>query len=622
MRERICKISLFSAILACVATMPLDAAVKTKNSNRSYAGGYQQVNAMRQQQEYAANMAAEAAANLPVAVDDENLANAIANNEASAPSVSDLEACSMIYSTEPKGNVKWGVPESGSRQGQEPQCVAVVELKDANTNAVLATTTVAVDDSMKCNIDFFPEYSYNMTALANVTLPADNEPTMKDVEAAMNQEQKQNAGLKIAAGAIIAGVAGNLLAPKTAGKSDNKKSKINIPLGMGGTQLKDTAIGAVAGAGIMAASTYSGKVAGDTIKSTAVNAASGMIIGNMKAGMSGGQDILAITKCSVGEKGNEKEYDCVIGNFERYGADFQVDGKGIEVTSGDNKEDSDICGAKSSCDTNDDSKKPRYFISIKGTTLQKCCVCGSAANIYTCVSANKKLANMTVAGRKDDGTIQCSGNIGNTTIPMDLNKATHDSQYITAGTNLFIINQDTDNSKKFTLISDNANAGDNSYFALCGAKELSSTTMAYAVFENGLKNKMFGYEAKDWQDIIKDNQPTYYKRNSSGSVGEKIDFKSGEGDFKPSTRDAEDGGIVDLSNQARTKGTLVGTGVGGALGGFAGYQGAKSEVSERWTAAVREYNDSLSNFVCMSGRRWLSMYNSEVLIQSQNQQQQ
>lgn len=619
MRERICKISLFSAILACVATMPLDAAVKTKNSNRSYAGGYQQVNAMRQQQEYAANMAAEAAANLPVTVDDENLANAIANNEASAPSVSDLEACSMIYSTEPKGNVKWGVPESGSRQGQEPQCVAVVELKDANTNAVLATTTVAVDDSMKCNIDFFPEYSYNMTALANVTLPADNEPTMKDVEAAMNQEQKQNAGLKIAAGAIIAGVAGNLLAPKTAGKSDNKKSKINIPLGMGGTQLKDTAIGAVAGAGIMAASTYSGKVAGDTIKSTAVNAASGMIIGNMKAGMSGGQDILAITKCSVGEKGNEKEYDCVIGNFERYGKDFDVDSGDIEKKTGegDNK-DSDICG-KDSCNP----ETARYFISIKGTTLQKCCVCNGASDErYTCVSAHEKLANMTVAGRGDEAKIECHNNIGNTTIPMDLNKATHDSQYTEPDTNLFIIDRAGENSKTFTPITSGVRASENAYFALCGAKELSSTTMAYAVFENGLKNKMFGYEAKDWQDIIKDNQPTYYKRNSSGSVGEKIDFKQGEGDFKPSTRDAEDGGIVDLSNQARTKGTLVGTGVGGALGGFAGYQGAKSEVSERWTAAVREYNDSLSNFVCMSGRRWLSMYNSEVLIQSQNQQQQ
>ena len=69
-----------------------------------------------------------------------------------------------------------------------------------------------------------------------------------------------------------------------------------------------------------------------------------------------------------------------------------------------------------------------------------------------------------------------------------------------------------------------------------------------------------------------------------------------------------------MSNQARAKGTLVGTAAGGAIGGFAGYQGAQSEITNRWTAAVREYEDSLSNFVCMTGARYLSKYNDYVQI--------
>ena len=113
--------------------------------------------------------------------------------------------------------------------------------------------------------------------------------------------------MKIAAGAIIAGVAGNLLAKQDTSKTGDSK----IPLGTGKTQLLDTAVGAATGAGIMAVSSYTGKVAGDTIKSTAVNAASGMLIGNMMAGANGGDSVITTTKCSV----NGIEHDCVVGNY-------------------------------------------------------------------------------------------------------------------------------------------------------------------------------------------------------------------------------------------------------------------------------------------------------------------
>nr|MBQ0090912.1 hypothetical protein [Candidatus Enterousia merdequi] len=182
MRERICKLSLFSFILACVSTMPLEAVVKTKNSNRSYSSAYQQISALQYQQAMQDTEAAETAV-LPIEVSDKTLAESISNNTSNDVTVSDLEACSMIY---PNGSFKWDVPESGVRRNPGSQCVAVVELRDANSNAVLATTTLAAGDTMKCNVDSFPESGMSFDLRnGKVEVPADAAPTMDDVEAVM-----------------------------------------------------------------------------------------------------------------------------------------------------------------------------------------------------------------------------------------------------------------------------------------------------------------------------------------------------------------------------------------------------------------------------------------------------
>lgn len=547
MRERVCKISLFSAILACVSTMPVDAAVKTKNSNRSYAGAYQQLNATYGQQGYATETTTAAVANLPVMVTDEKLANSIVNNEVGAPSVSDLEACSMIYAN---GDFKWGTPEYGINR--DPQCIAVVELRDANTNAVLASTTVGAGQSIKCNIDSFPGGSYNMSALSRVELPADNAPTMEDVVAVMNEEQKQNAGLKIAAGAIIAGVAGNLLAPKDTSKDANGK----IPLGTGKTQLIDTAVGAAAGAGIMAASSYSGKVAGDTIKSTAVNAASGMILGNMMAGANGGDGVIAITKCSV----NNIEHDCVVGNYQTYGESLSYKYSEFYIVKLDN----------SSCSSG----------------LKKCTT--TSDNKTTCESES---------GGIDKVQIKTKANSKESSV--DCQKA---KQMAKDQADQFEIWSTTDNT---TFTQGSAGDGANNYYVIYSASKVTKTQHAYAVFNEPLK-KAFGY--KTWEELSS-KKPKIYYRYGGGGVGDLIEDDDAVANFKPDSREADDGELVDLSNQARAKGTIVGTAAGGALGGFAGYQGAQSEVSERWVSALREYEDSLSNFVCTTGARFLSKYN-------------
>lgn len=532
-------------LLACASVMPVDAAVKTKNSSRAYAPAYQAVNALRAQQEYYAENQAAAVAQLPVMVTDEKLANSIVNGEAGAPSLSELEACSMIYVN---GNFKWGRPESGINH--DPQCIAVVELRDANSNALLASTTVAAGQSIKCNIDSFPSGSYNMSALSKIELPADNAPTMEDVIAVMNQEQKQNAGLKIAAGAIIAGVAGNLLAPKDTSKDTSGK----IPFGTGKTQLIDTAIGAAAGAGIMAASSYSGKVAGDTIKSTAVNAASGMIIGNMMAGANGGDDVIAITKCSV----NNIEHDCVVGNYQTYGEPLSYTDSHFYIVKLDN---SSCSSGLKECTTSD------------GKT--------------TCESKSGGIGKVQIktVNYKEDS--------------VDCQKA---KQMAKDQADQFEIWSTTDN-KTFTQGS--GGDGDNNYYVIYSAAKVANTQHAYAVFNEPLK-KAFGY--KTWEELSS-KKPKIYYRYGGGGVGDLIEDDDAVANFEPSSREADDGGLVDLSNQARAKGTIVGTAAGGALGGFAGYQGAQSEVSERWTSALREYEDSLSNFVCTTGGRFLSKYN-------------
>jgi hypothetical protein len=77
---------------------------------------------------------------------------------------------------------------------------------------------------------------------------------------------------------------------------------------------------------------------------------------------------------------------------------------------------------------------------------------------------------------------------------------------------------------------------------------------------------------------------------------------------------ADDGAVVDFENRARTKSTLVGAGGGATLGAIAGAAGADSAITERWTTAVREYEDSLGNILCLTGDRFLAKYNDIAII--------
>lgn len=546
MKNKICNISLFSGLLASVTNMPsvaFSAQWMDARAQRSYADAYNQV-IMTQQQEYIAAQTiptvqtASATEDLPVAVTDEKIADEIKNNK-SETTVSDLESCSMIY---PTGLFKWEVPQSGITASLKPQCVAVIELYDATTQKVLATTTLAAGDTMKCNIEMFPKDGWEQE-LNNVQLPLDTEPTMKDVEQELNKEQKENAGLKIAAAAIIGGLAGNMLGPK----KDSDDDKL---LGTNKEKVATTAIGAGAAAALMAASTYSGKVAGDTIKSTAVNATAGMIAGNMAAGLTSSESVLATTKCTV----NNVEKDCVIGRF---------------YTKGDNITASN-----------------KYY-TTRGTTAYNC-------STGKCSRIPNTLIDVVLTGNNDIKT-QAKDDMND----GDWSRLT--AHYI-----------QSDGSIDTSKPDDNAEA---LYLVEFATTTTGASQPGFAVFGN-LSTKVFGYKVSDWNDSLKKKEHSYYRRYVNDSeAGDEI---TGDIEFVPSARDAQDGSIIDLTNEARAKATMIGAAAGGALGGFSGYQGAQSELTERYLVAVNEYSLSLSNFACRTGSRFLGIYNSEIFIPSAN----
>ena len=574
MKNKICDISLFSAVLACVATMPGDVFCAQNTgwadarAQQSYAGAYNQVATMQQQQAYIESQdipvvqTASATTDLPIEVEDKKIKEKILNNDPNAPTADELERCAM---TDIRGVFKWGIPQSGIHRSLKPQCVAVVDLITEDENGkkvVLATTTVAAGDAIRCNIDEFPEDGYS-NELANIELPADNPPTMKDVEKVMDKEQKQNAGFKIAAAAIVGGLAGNILGPKKAG--DEKL------LGTDNKQLGTTALGAGVAAGLMAASSYSGKVAGDTIKSTAINATAGMMAGNMAAGMMGSNSVLATMRCTVDEgNGKTSEKDCVAGRYQI------------------------LAGALSDSKTiNEKSVTVEYYTNMNQAEVYECQLSGDA--ISKCDRFNTPIVNVILEGSN----------------------------------NTFLQNiTDWNNLKQYAqCYADNVIKGcdgvqsDQRFYKIKSASTTTGTSQAgYAVFDN-LPNKMFGYKVSDFEKLKTNPKIEYYKRNtSSGLAYEKVttegtnSIKKDNIVFTPSARSAQDGSIIDLSNEARAKSTMIGAAAGGALGGFTGYQGAQSEITERYLSALYEYEGSLSNFVCVTGARFLYEYNGLAVV--------
>ncbi len=531
-----------------------NAGVRVGNASRSYASGYQQVNAQREQAAMAAQTpvattaSADAETNLPVRVANADLAQKLVRGETdSRTNVAQLESCSMIY---PNGEFAWDTPTVGLGTGGAQTCVAVVELRGANmgvngTDAVFARANLAAGDSFKCNISEFPEDSYTVDA-GNVVFPADAAPTKEDVVRVMNDEQKQNAGLKIAAGTIVAAVAGNI-----AGKNEIGQEGL---FGTGKHKTQSTVVGGLTGAALMTANTYGGKVAGDTVLSAGVNAAAGGMVGNI---MASGDSVLRIEDCKINGVSNSCLWGMIVSSEP-------LTNKNAYYDVSDDKDTTIVC------DTNDKNCVTQELISIR---------LAEYPDIELEEAAQQKFLKVT---------------------------SNPDAQFYYDPTTKTVSKNSSSSSVIYAKI---ASAG------------IPGRQIAAMIPD--VHDKTFGMKKSDWRKWKSAHKTAkIYGRTARGEAydlpeetdkdGKKVQYSID--DFYPVMLDASDGGIIDLGNKARLKSTLIGAGAGGALGAFSGYQGAQDDIENRWTAAVREYKDSLQKIYCVTGTRFLGYYNEDVVI--------
>ena len=561
------------SMLYALCSASADAAIRVGNASRNYAAGYQQVNVQREQIAAAAAAAAAPVAttqsadtetNLPVRVANRELAQKLSRGETdSRVSIATLDSCAMVY---PNGEFAWDSPTVGNGAGGASTCVAVVELRGYQmgldgSDVVLARANLAAGDAVKCNISDFPEFSYTADA-AQVTFPADHEPTRADVVQVLNAEQKQNAGLRIAAGTVIGGLAGN-----AAGKNEIGSDSI---LGGGKHKTTGTIIGALSGAALMAGNAYSGKVAGDTILSTGVNAAAGSMIGNIAAS---GESVLRIEDCKI--------------------PDVPASTKKTTAANSDANADKKVTEPQSK------NSKCLWGVIRKGTAL-------SGKNAYY--------------NTGDETTLVCeSDNTGckqETLLNIEL--AAYPNKDIDTAAKEGFEKIAADSTKRFYLTEKNEmkngiSPDNGAIYAQISNATVATGTQMPAMIAN-VNDKAFGYKRSDWAKLKTDlSGHTILGRTSSGA-GYALDGEYSINDFYPMMVDASDGGIIDFGNKARLKGTLIGAGAGGALGAYAGYQGAQSDIENRWVTAVREYKDSLQKIYCATGKRFLGYYNDQIII--------
>lgn len=528
------------SIIYALCSVPAFAGIRVGNASRSYASGYAQVNAQNAvavQNDVTATDGVVGTVELPIRVANANLANQIMRGDTTArATMDDLNSCANVY---PNGEFAWDTPTAGRGAGGASACVAVVELRGyqmgvGGTDAVLARANVATGDTVKCNISDFPEISYTADA-GQVTFPADNAPTKDDVINVMNQEQKQNAGLKIAAGLVVGGLGGNI-----AGKNELGHDGV---FGGGKDKITSTVVGSLAGGALMAGNAFGGKVAGDMILSTGVNAAAGGVVGNMAAS---GDSVLRVEDCKVGDSQTTCLWGMVVTGTELAG-----------------------------------DKHAFFNISDGASTV----VCD--ANNKNCRAT--ELMNIVLTAYTD----------------KDLESASTDD----------FARVQSELAYQFYLENGEIKSGQHGdggvYTPIKSASTMDKQAPALIPF---FQDKAFGMRKKDWVDWkSKHSNVDIYGRTSTGNASDKIGNVS-LASFYPVYRTAADGNIIDLGNKARLKGTLIGAGTGGALGAFSAYQGAQSDIENRWASAVTEYKDSLQKFYCATGTRFLGFYNEEIPI--------
>lgn len=567
-------LGIYYSLLAALVSVSGDAFAGIRISNKSRN---QYVNEMTYQAQQAQIASAEAArianipTELPVPVADQDVSNKLLAGQTDATvSMEQLDRCSMIF---PNGEFLWARPMIGVNAGGPATCVAVVEMRTVEKNKegkenVIARAYLAAGDSIVCNISSFPESTYS-TENFEVEVPADQEPTIEEVVKIMNEEQKQNAGLKIAAGALVGALAGNVVG-KSAPGSDNL-------LGTNDEKVKGSVVGALAGAGVMAGNAYAGKVAGDTILSAGVNAAAGGVMGNIVAS---GDDVMRIEKCEIDHgNGNVEESTCLWGVVEEFGEWSESETPVAAFVSALSTTSTIVC-------TNKDGVQAR----------------GSDAEYWGCTGA--RLADGRLAG------YDYTANQNKLTKTDKTLEEIKRDGWDKAGSVHFYCKDDNGELKK----TDREKCDTSKlYIKFEGIPNKITNTIPAMIV--GVTDKTFGYKSSDWTNLKKNlaGKDIVKREGIKGNATDKLDNKLLD-DFRPVYLSASSGGIIDLDNKARMKSTMIGAGAGGALGAFTAYQGAQTDVENRWAAEVRAYKDSLQKIYCGTGKRFLTFYNDVVGI--------
>ena len=598
-------LGIYYSLLAALISMPDDAFAGIRISNQSRNKYANEMAYQAQQAEIAAQAAAAATAvptELPVRVADKNVADKLLAGQTDVPvTMEQLDKCAMVY---PTGEFEWARPTVGSKIAGPATCVSVIEMrsvdkidKETQQEAVLARAYLAAGDNIRCNISEWAESTW-LPAAETVEFPADQAPTMQDVVKAMNEEQKQSAGIKIAAGAVVGALAGNVV-----GKSAPGSDSI---IGTNDEKVKSSVIGALAGAGVMAGNAYGGKVAGDAILSAGVNAAAGGVMGNMVAS---GDSVMRIEKCSISEGGDEDapvtETTCLWGVVEM--TKSLDDGAKIFVNY-KNPNNFLICENKdtsknATTDTENTSESEKTTEKTTEETSEETTETGSSDDKITytfCKSValtNAKIEGFDYAAKgKEDKTLSDIYDSGKWT-DVDLKE------------NGFCVNKDkSDMVESCTLDPEK----DNQYILLESGDLVESREPAMIV---GVRDTTFGYKSSDWGKLkgTLGGKPIVKRSGVAGTAGDVVEGATLD-NFRPSYLSADSGGVIDLDNKARLKSTMIGAGAGGALGAFTAYQGAQTDIENRWTAEVRNYNDSLRKIYCITGKRFLVYYNEIIDI--------
>lgn len=550
---------IYSLLAVAVVVGDAMAGIRVGNLSRNYAGSAK--NTLGLEQQYYNSVAGIEAdvpvdVALPIPVANKDLAEQIKSGDENANTdMETLNRCAMIY---PDGEFVWDKPTIGRGAGGAATCVSVVEVRALVSNGNTEYTTVArgklaAGDSIRCNISDFPAATY-LPDISRITFPADNKPTRDDVIRVMNEEQKSKAGLKIAAAALVGGLGGNMV-----GKNELGEDKL---LGTNSDKLKTTAIGAAAAAALMTASTYSGKVAGDVILHTGVNAAAGSVVGNMAAT---GDSVLRVTKCVF----ESRETTCLWGNIQKTKVFDDAEYQGY---------------------VNDDGSKK---ILCKKNKTEDC-------------SFNNGLIVSSILGKsfRTPSTMTEKEK-------LELENTKKDKEF-------HYVSKD---KKMEPGLATDPNYQENYYEATLSERAGAAINVVIVDFPDSA----FGVKDEDWRRWKSANGKTakICRRGADGNPTNACNEKEDDDatkplytldDFNPLKVEVEDGGVVDFSNKARLGSTLKGAGIGGALGGFSGYQGAQSDIEERLSQALREYNDSLEKIYCGTGKKFLSFYNDDATI--------